>query len=344
MSCVLSIAVSWEYEECYFLKFTGPLDSQTAVLHSHLKDIFVFIFQRILLSPRFTSCYYAFPFQGYKYFYFFSKEFYYPLVSCFHLCLTDLKNRSMCLCGVFSALDKEYGSQSILPPWALFTNIQLSNKQHTWPAHKCKCIQTSQRVMTVIKIKFLHWETQLFSCICMKGDPDTGEKQDTEMRDKGCICKWLTLVFQSSHLYWYVKQAHNVRKINRGSLFPYIIKKSHMVTCCVKGGLWNLQCETVTPVLQHTAQVKAESSVVVYLAQDSAWNKWNKGCPAQMWSHWIKLVVARTIYHVFLDGRLTPSLTFPWLLTQKSSPNLFSYLFHQCIHHQLRMKNLQKYS
>lgn len=150
----------------------------------------------------------------------------------------------------------------------------------------------------------------------------------------------VTLVFQSSYLYWYVNQAHNAREIHRGSLFLYIIKKSHLVTCCVKRGLRNLQYETVTPALWHTAQVKPESSVVVYLAQDSAWNT---GCPALMWSHWIKVVVARTIYHVFPDGRLTPSLTFPWLLTQKRSPNLFSYLFHQCIHHQLRMKNLEKF-
>lgn len=120
----------------------------------------------------------------------------------------------------------------------------------------------------------------------------------------------------------------------------YIIK-SHLVTCCVKRGLWNLWCERVTLVLQHTAQVKAESSVVVYLAQDSAWNM---GCPALMWSHWIKVVVPRTIYHVFPDGRLTPSLTFHWLLTQERSPNLFSYLFPQCICHQLRMKNLETYS
>lgn len=86
-------------------------------------------------------------------------------------------------------------------------------------------------------------------------DPDTGEKQDTGMRDKRCICKKMivTLVFQSSHLYWYVNQAHNVREIHRGSLFLYIIKKSHLVTCYVKRGLWNLQCETITPALWHTA-------------------------------------------------------------------------------------------
>lgn len=75
------------FVNCCFLKITGMLlikvhrtfDSQTAILHSHLKDIFVFLFQRILLSPRFTSCYYAFPFQGYNIFISFPKNSIIPL-------------------------------------------------------------------------------------------------------------------------------------------------------------------------------------------------------------------------------------------------------------------------
>lgn len=39
------------------------------------------------------------------------------------------------------------------------------------------------------KILAVRRETQIFSCICVKVDPDAGEKQDTGMRDKSCICK-----------------------------------------------------------------------------------------------------------------------------------------------------------
>lgn len=175
-----------------FLRITGMLlikvhrtfDSQTVILHSHLKDIFVFLFQRILLSPQFTNYYYAFPFQGYNIFFSFPKNSTIPM-SHYSIYVYWILKIGVCVC--VGHLDKEYGSQSILPPWALFTNIQLSNKQHTWSAHKCKCIQMSQRVILIVKR-----ETRLFSCIWVKVDHDLGEKQDTGMRDKSCICKkWL---------------------------------------------------------------------------------------------------------------------------------------------------------
>lgn len=39
------------------------------------------------------------------------------------------------------------------------------------------------------KILAVRREAQFFYCIPVKVDPDTGEKQDTGMTDKSCICK-----------------------------------------------------------------------------------------------------------------------------------------------------------
>lgn len=160
----------------------------------------------------------------------------------------------------------------------------------------------------------------------MKVDPATGGKPNAGMRDKSCISqKWLQHWSFRVHI-WTGMQIGCIMwgKIHIQPVL-YIIDKSQPVTFCVKRGLWNLQYETVTLVLQQTAQVKVDSSVVVYPAQNSAWNP---GCPAQMWSQRIKVVVTKIIHCIFPDEQLIPSLRFPWLLTQKSSLHLLPYLFH----------------
>lgn len=61
----------------------------------------------------------------------------------------------------------------------MYTDVTKSNNSNTTNTNKNKILAVRR-------------ETQLFSCICVKVDPDTGEKQDTGMRDKSCTRKkWL---------------------------------------------------------------------------------------------------------------------------------------------------------
>lgn len=129
---LLKVLTAMSLVNCCFLRLTGMF---LIKVHSTFDS---------------QTVYYAFPFQVHNIYISFWENSIISLSHYYIYIYRILKKKSMCLCGAFCALYKEYSSQSILSPWALFTNIHHSNKQHAWcnHAHKCVCVQMSRRLRT----------------------------------------------------------------------------------------------------------------------------------------------------------------------------------------------------
>lgn len=157
---------------CCFLKITGMF---LIKVHS--------IFES-------QTVYYAFPFQVYNFCISFWDCSIIPLPHYYTDAYRILK-KSVCLCGAFSALYKEYASQSILSPWALFTNIHHSNKQRAWcnHAHQCICVQMSWRLRT------RYWGKRKVVPV----------SKETQLLFLAFVWRWILLQVASRMLEWGIK-------------------------------------------------------------------------------------------------------------------------------------------